>query len=96
MPLILQVAVGQMFMPKAPSQPSASQARSTQPLTGETNTFDLLPASAIPAWPLGSKIELHFHVSTSPFPGDTFSERGQKEILPSFVWDNIVRDLKHS
>ena len=88
-----------MFTPKAPSQPSVPQAvtpvgkESTQGLPSETNPFNLPPVSAAPAWPLGSKIELHFYLSTLLHPQDVFSDQGKKEGLPRFVWNNIVRHL---
>lgn len=90
-----------MFTPKTPAQPSVPQAVPgapaadgfTQVPPGETNFFNSPPALAVPAWPLGSEIEIHFHLSTSPHPQDVFSSRGEKEGLPSFVWDNIVRHL---
>jgi hypothetical protein len=59
------------------------------------NPFDLPPASATLAWPLGSKLAMHVYFSTSP-TGDVFSPVGLKDrvsgegdLLPSFVWDNI-------
>ncbi|KAF8529950.1 cleft lip and palate transmembrane protein 1-domain-containing protein [Gautieria morchelliformis] len=90
--------VGQLFSSNAPSQPSAPPAvpgspgadESTQVLNGETNAMSLPPVSATPAWPLGSKIELHFHLATSPFHRDVFLDRDKTESLPSFIWDNIT------
>ncbi|KAF8592449.1 cleft lip and palate transmembrane 1 [Ramaria rubella] len=87
--------VGKLFTPKtstplsAPSSGHSSDA-SSQIATGETNAFMLPPVTVLPSWPLGTEFDLHFRVSTSPFPRDVFSDWGMEEALPSFVWDNIT------
>lgn len=95
--------MSKIFAPKAPSQagvpvtPAAGDGSTQLEIpTGEINAFNLPPVSAVPAWPLGLNIELHFYLSTSPYPRDVFSAREKKAGLPSFVWDNIVRDFGSS
>ena len=51
-----------------------------------------LPIQPVPftegvlAWPFGSKLSMHVHLSTNP-DGDVF---GHRERLPHFVWNDIT------
>ncbi|EIN10835.1 cleft lip and palate associated transmembrane protein [Punctularia strigosozonata HHB-11173 SS5] len=65
---------------------------------GQLNPFNGPPIHAHlhPSWPLGSRLAMHVHLSTSPL-GDVFSKkwtsgyRGNPDAdLPSFVWENIT------
>jgi len=53
------------------------------------------PTQALPAWPLGSVLDMHVYLSTSP-NGDMFTkwtstyQKNRDEGLPQFVWKNIT------
>lgn len=65
---------------------------------GQPSPFDLPPQKAYlsPEWQLGNTVDMHVHLSTSPF-GDVFSSKwtsgwrkSSDDDLPSFVWENIT------
>ena len=55
----------------------------------------LPPTHALPEWPLGSAIDMHVYLSTSPNGNlltewaSTYRKSGDEE-LPQFVWKNIT------
>ena len=57
--------------------------------------WQLPPTHALPEWPLGSVIDMHVYLSTSPNGNlstewaSTYRESRDKE-LPQFVWKNIT------
>jgi len=76
---------------KPPAEPSADVAQAIpEPRLGpDGQLLPVQPGSftdGVLAWPLGSKLSMHVHLSTNP-NGDVF---GHKEPLPHFVWNDIT------
>jgi hypothetical protein len=76
--------------------PSVSFANSGTASANAPNPFLLPPQQTHPAWPIGQKVSMHVHLSTSAI-GDVFSGKwtsgwrdDQDADLPSFVWDNMT------
>ncbi|KAF5393072.1 hypothetical protein D9757_001205 [Collybiopsis confluens] len=76
---------------------SAGPSSASAPASpGVTNPWHSPPAQAVPAWSLGTTLDMHVYLSTSP-NGDVFSRqwtssyrKDRDEGLPSFVWRNIT------
>ena len=76
---------------KPPAEPSTDGAQTVpEPQLGpDGQHLPLQPSSftdGVLAWPFGSKLSMHVHLSTSQ-NGDVF---GYKESLPHFVWNDIT------
>ncbi|THH31309.1 hypothetical protein EUX98_g2887 [Antrodiella citrinella] len=79
----------------APIPASTPGGVAVDPSTGVPVALPMLPAQAYLAWPLGTSLDMHVHLSTSPV-GDVFNtwtagyrENPDKD-LPHFVWENIT------
>ena len=74
-----------------PAQPSADVEQAVpEPQAGpDGQPLPVRPrpiTDGVLAWPFGSKLSMHVHLSTNP-EGDVF---GHKEPLPHFVWNDIA------
>ncbi|KAJ7129221.1 cleft lip and palate associated transmembrane protein [Mycena epipterygia] len=81
----------------AGTQPAVpAQGTPGSPPPEAINPWTLPPVHASLGWPLGQRLDMHVHLSTSP-NGDVFSSKwtsgyrkDQDEGLPSFVWENLT------
>jgi hypothetical protein len=96
--LITKYVVPKLAAPavQAPTSAAPSAAPSSSPSQSGENPWLQPPAQAMPAWPLGTLLDMHVYLSTSP-NGDVFSRqwtsgyrKDRDAGLPNFVWQNIT------
>ncbi|EJD48606.1 cleft lip and palate transmembrane 1 [Auricularia subglabra TFB-10046 SS5] len=86
--------ISKWMAPKpAPAPPTAvtTDGNVQQAAPGAPNPFDLPPNNVNLGWAMGTPLNMHVYVSTSPY-GDVFRSdpsRAQDADLPHFVWENI-------
>jgi hypothetical protein len=78
------------FAPTSPAQ--QSPANLGEPQTSGVPTANTIPQSAYPLWPLGTPLDLHVFITTSPNPYDVFAQRRKRheEAMPEFSWKDIT------
>lgn len=47
------------------------------------------PVTAFPIWPLGTTLDLHVYITTSPNPWHAFTQESKRGMLSKFSWENI-------
>ncbi|KAJ3495697.1 hypothetical protein NLJ89_g10588 [Agrocybe chaxingu] len=91
---VMQIATKFLGGNQQPPKAAGESSNPDRPIE-KVDPRKLPPVDAVPYWPIGTSLNMHVYLSTSP-KGDVFTKwtegyrKNRAEDLPNFVWKNIT------